>query len=326
VFCTICLAVYRRDAPSLSERQPNGKREHCVGRHVLVGERLEHAGVDVDRPDDDFVLEVNEGTYRVVLYFDDATLSVKQIADIIVTWLGSDSVRAWARQIVDWRVAPRWYFAALVIPFLVVALTSVGLRVLGTSIDPGLLRGRISLIIVSFVKNADSYGVSIALIGGGNEEPGWRGLALQKLQEQHTPVSATLILGVVWALWHLPLLATGATEFHGLASFVELAPTTGVRILNIVGVAFVLTWIYNATGSVMLATIAHTGFNAANSTLVPLPLEIISAGDSTTILVVTTVVLWVVVAVLFVATRGQFGYETELDGATTQIHSHRSEV
>jgi membrane protease YdiL (CAAX protease family) len=240
------------------------------------------------------------------------------LAALLITWLGSDSVRDWARQIVDWRVAPRWYLAALVVPLLVVALTSVGLGVLGTAVDPGLLPGRVSLVLVSFV--------SIALIGGGNEEPGWRGLALPKLQEQYTPVSATLVLGVVWALWHLPLLLTGTTEFHGLASFVELAPTTGVRILNIVGVAFVLTWIYNATGSVLLAIIAHTGFNTANSTLVPLPLEAISAGDSTTILVVTTVVLWVVVAVLFVATRGQFGYESKADTATTQTHSHRPEV
>ena len=68
------------------------------------------------------------------------------------------------------------------------------------------------------------------------------------------------------------MLATGTTEFHGLASVVEPAPTTGVRILDIVGVAFVLTWIYNETGSVLLAILAHTGFNAANSTHVPLPL------------------------------------------------------
>ena len=218
-----------------------------------------------------------------------------------LAWLGNDSVRAWARRIVDWRVAPQWYLAALAVPLLVVALTSVGLTAVGTSVDPGLLPGRTSLVVVSFV--------SIALVGGGNEEPGWRGLALPKLQERYAPIPATLVLGVVWALWHLPLLATGPTEFHGLASVVELAPTTTVRILNIVGVAFVLTWIYNATGSVLLAILAHTGFNTANSTLVPLPLAVISAGDSTTILVVTTVALWMVVAVLLVGTRGRLGYE-----------------
>lgn len=240
------------------------------------------------------------------------------LAALAVVWLGSDSVRAWARQIVDWRVAPRWYIAALTIPLLLIALTSAGLELVGTSVDPGLLPGRVSLVLVSFV--------SIALVGGGNEEPGWRGLALPKLQEQYAPVPATLILGVVWALWHLPLLATGPTTLHGLAEFVDVAPSIGVRILNIVGIAFILTWIYNETGSVLLAILAHTGFNTANSTLVPLPLDVISAGDSTTILVVTTVAIWVIVAVLFATTRGQFGYETEPDGASTQTHSHPSEL
>ncbi|WP_193363606.1 type II CAAX endopeptidase family protein [Haloferax sulfurifontis] len=239
------------------------------------------------------------------------------LAALVVTWLGSDSVRAWAHQIVDWRVAPRWYIAALTIPLLVIALTSVGLTAVGRSVDPGVLPGRFSLVLVSFL--------TIALIGGGNEEPGWRGLALPKLQEQYAPVPATVILGVVWALWHLPLLATGTTEFHGLASFVELAPTTAVRILNIVGVAFILTWIYNETGSVLLAILAHTGFNTANSTLVPLPLDVISAGDSTTILVVTTVAIWVVVAVLLVATGGQLGYEAETDAAPTPTPGQRLE-
>jgi membrane protease YdiL (CAAX protease family) len=240
------------------------------------------------------------------------------LAALVVVWVGSDSVRAWARQIVDWRVAPRWYVAALTIPLVLIALTSVGLELVGTSVDPGLLSDRVSLVLVSFV--------SIALVGGGNEEPGWRGLALPKLQERYAPVPATLILGVVWALWHLPLLATGPTTFHGLAEFVDIAPSIGVRILNIVGVAFILTWIYNETGSVLLAILAHTGFNTANSTIVPLPLEVISAGDSTTILVVTTVAVWVVVAALFVATRGQFGYETEDSAAATRTAGSSSEV
>jgi membrane protease YdiL (CAAX protease family) len=239
------------------------------------------------------------------------------LAALLVVSLGSDSVRAWARQIVDWRVAPRWYVAALTVPLLLVALTSVGLELVGMSVDPGLLPGRGSLVLGSFV--------SIALVGGGNEEPGWRGLALPRLQERYAPVPATLVLGVVWALWHLPLLATGPTTFHGLAEFVALAPSVGIRILNIVGIAFILTWIYNETGSVLLAILAHTGFNTANSTLVPLPLDVISTGDSTTILVVTTVAVWGIVAVLFVATRGQFGYDTEPGAAPTSTVSSSSE-
>ncbi|WP_420028571.1 CPBP family intramembrane glutamic endopeptidase [Halorussus lipolyticus] len=88
----------------------------------------------------------------------------------------------------------------MTIPLLIIALTSVGLTVGGASVNPELLPERVSLVFVSFV--------TIALIGGGNEEPGWRGFALPKLQERYAPVPATLILGVVWAFCHLPLLAT----------------------------------------------------------------------------------------------------------------------
>ena len=52
---------------------------------------------------------------------------------------------------------------------------------------------------------------------------------------RYAPILVTLVLGVVWAFWHLPLLATGLTTLHGLAEFVDIAPSIGIRILNIVG-------------------------------------------------------------------------------------------
>ena len=44
----------------------------------------------------------------------------------------------------------------------------------------------------------------VVALGGGLEEPGWRGFGLPHLLETHTPVRATLILGVVWGVWRLP--------------------------------------------------------------------------------------------------------------------------
>ena len=52
---------------------------------------------------------------------------------------------------------------------------------------------------------------------------------------RYAPVPAILVLGVVWALWHIPLLATGLTTLHGFAEFVDIAPSIGVRIRNIAG-------------------------------------------------------------------------------------------
>ncbi|MFC7028900.1 type II CAAX prenyl endopeptidase Rce1 family protein [Halomicroarcula sp. GCM10025710] len=196
----------------------------------------------------------------------------------------------------------RWYVAAFGIPLLLITLTSIGLTVAGTSVDPGLLPGRVSLVLVSFV--------GIALVGGGNEEPGWRGLALPSSRNGSPPCqrrSSSAWSGRSGTSRCWRLAAPSSTGWRRSL----LALTTAVRLLNIVGVAFVLTWIYNETGSVLLAILAHTGFNTANSTLVPLPLDVISTGDSTTILVVTTVAIWLLVAVLLVATRGRLGYDDE---------------
>ncbi|GAB6862863.1 CPBP family intramembrane glutamic endopeptidase [Haloplanus litoreus] len=224
------------------------------------------------------------------------------LAGAVVTWLDGESVRAWARQIVRWRVAPRWYLAAFLLPLLVVGLASVAIVLLGTTVDPTVLSGRLSLVLGSYV--------FVALIGGGNEEPGWRGFALPRLEERYAPVPATLILGVVWAFWHLPQLVADPNAVYSFAWLVEEIPGIILRVINIVGFAFLLTWIYNRTESVLLALLLHAGINTANSTLVPLPIEAITGESFMTVLIAVDIAVWLVAIVLIVATRGQLGYDT----------------
>ena len=223
------------------------------------------------------------------------------VAAAVVTRLAGDSLRAWARPIVRWRVSARWYLTAFAVPVVVVAAASVGLVLLGAPVEFSVLPGRLTAVLTGYV--------FVALVGGGNEEPGWRGFALPRLQERHAPVPATLLLGVVWAFWHLPLLATDPGALTGLTSLADLGPTVVLPVLNIVGFAFLLTWIYNATGSVLLALLMHAGFNTANSTLVPLPFEALLGGSSTAVLVTVTVAVWVVALLLVVATRGRLGFD-----------------
>jgi membrane protease YdiL (CAAX protease family) len=223
------------------------------------------------------------------------------LAGAVVTWLDGESVREWARQIVHWRVAPRWYLAVFALPLVVVCLASVGLAALGTDVDLALLPGRLSAVFVSFVV--------VALVGGGNEEPGWRGFALPRLQTRYAPVPATLVLGVVWALWHLPQLFADPTVSYTLDWAVAQGPLAGLRILNIVGFAFLLTWVYNATKSVLLALLLHAGINTANSTLVPIPIEAITGESFTAVLITVDAAVWVVAVLLVVVTRGRLGYD-----------------
>jgi membrane protease YdiL (CAAX protease family) len=222
------------------------------------------------------------------------------IAGAVVTWLDGASVGVWARRIVRWRVAPRWYLAALVLPLFVVGVASVGIGLLGYGVDLSVLRGRGPAVLASFL--------TVALVGGGNEEPGWRGFALPRLQNRYAPVSATLLLGVVWACWHLPLLPVD-TSIHGVAWLLEQGPTVALRVLNIVGFAFLLTWMYNRTESVLLALLTHAGINTANSTLVPLPLAALGGDAYDAVLLTVTVAVWLVAIMLVVHTRGRLGYD-----------------
>ena len=86
------------------------------------------------------------------------------------------------------------------------------------------------------------------------EELGWRGYALPKLVKTRSPLVASLIIGVLWWLWHLPLFfIAGTPQFNQpIAAF--LVMTTAYSIL--------LSWVVlHARGSVLIATLFHGAIN-----------------------------------------------------------------
>jgi uncharacterized protein len=81
------------------------------------------------------------------------------------------------------------------------------------------------------------------------EELGWRGYALPKLLERHSPVTAGLIVGVLWALLQLALLLPGMMN-EGASPLATL--------LGLVGGSVLFTWLYvNSDGSIVLTTLFH---------------------------------------------------------------------
>lgn len=88
-----------------------------------------------------------------------------------------------------------------------------------------------------------------AVSRGALEEPGWRGFGLPLLQEQYSPVRATLVLGLVWGVWHVPL--------EGPAGFV--VPMVLV---------FFYTVLWNRTRSVLLCILLHASFTPAQHQLI----------------------------------------------------------
>lgn len=119
------------------------------------------------------------------------------VSAAVVTRLTGGSLRAWARGIFRWRAPGRFYLYAVAFPALVWGAMNIVLALLGEEINVGLLAQRVPAYFVTVL--------FVSLLGGGFEEPGWRGFALSRLEARFTPVRATLLLALVWGVWHVPV-------------------------------------------------------------------------------------------------------------------------
>ena len=156
-----------------------------------------------------------------------------------------------ARRLLRWRV-PAWtYLAAVAVP-LGVGLAAAGLVVgLGGDLHLGETLSLPSALAYL------AYGTGLFLL---TEEAGWRGVLLPRLQARLDPTRAAVLIGVVWALWHLPLLAVPGESDHGLPllPFMVLIVSTSVLVSGLVNAA---------KGSVLVAAVFHASFDACYSYL-----------------------------------------------------------
>jgi len=141
----------------------------------------------------------------------------------------------------------------------------------------------------------------VMLFAGGNEEPGWRGFALPKLLIKRNPVTASLILGIIWTIWHVPLFFLA--EWGG-------AETPFVWFLaNVVGLSFIMTWLYHRSSrSVFPVMLFHQATNIIWNYF-PMPDDVLSGMDD--FIVLKTIVYWTIAIVLIIATKGRLGYHLE---------------
>jgi len=103
-------------------------------------------------------------------------------------------------------------------------------------------------------------GLMIWLLNAYPEEYGWRGYALPRLLEKFSPLAASLILGLIWGLWHLPL--------HFIPSTTQSAIPIWEFILQTVVLAVLYTWLHLGTGgSVFIAVLFHTFGNIAGAAI-----------------------------------------------------------
>jgi membrane protease YdiL (CAAX protease family) len=186
------------------------------------------------------------------------------LAAILVTAAvsGRSGLRALGRRLVLWRVGLQWYTVALLLP---AAMMLGGLAVhllLGGATPsaahpptmpldlPGPLWQQILLLMLIFTLGFDGLG----------EEVGWRGYALPQLLQRHSALAASLILGALWALWHLPYALTVGSAMS-TSPFITQVP-------GILANAILYTWLFNHTrGSLLLAILFHAANNVTFNAL-----------------------------------------------------------
>lgn len=200
------------------------------------------------------------------------------LSALIVTGVtgGSRGLRELLGRMAKWKVSPGWWL---------VAVAPLGLYLVSAAAI-WLIQGEpIDLVAMGQVDFLPALGLAALpvwiLTFGFGEETGWRGFALPRLQEGRSPLRATTILWIFWALWHLPLF------FYSY----EVSILPGFLIGLLAG-AIVFTWMYNRTdGSVLMVALWHGTFNFTTAC--------VSCKTGLSAAVISTLVMvWAVVVVL----------------------------
>jgi membrane protease YdiL (CAAX protease family) len=169
------------------------------------------------------------------------------VAIVLVARLrGKAGVRTLLRRLLIWRVGLGWWAA-------MIALSALSL---GAVVVHVLLGGDSPDVTATIPGAAFLFLFSIFPGSAGGEEVGWRGFALPQLQRGRSALGASVVLGLAWGVWHLPLYLTGA-DFRPLSLF---APW----VLAAVAASVIYTWIYNGTGGSLLIVVL---FHAASNVL-----------------------------------------------------------
>jgi membrane protease YdiL (CAAX protease family) len=224
----------------------------------------------------------------------------------IITALAFDGhagLWAWLKSAFKWRIPILWYLVGGVLINLLFAGLHIGLYL--------LLGGRIVLAqgdapwYVYLVLFPVLVVINFPFGSGLGEEAGWRGYALPKLLERFSPVVASVVLGLLWGLWHMPALLLPVWEgrSQGILLFVYTIP-----------LSIIMAWVYRRSHeSAIPVMLMHTGGNLYGSMLSTVLIMDLVLADSPGLdfTILKTICYTVVAVVLLIATKGQLGYSGE---------------
>jgi uncharacterized protein len=176
-----------------------------------------------------FVSDVKGPSWAIALYLVGGF--VPSLLAIFLTWKteGLAGLRLLGRQTIQFKLGWRWYGYILMIVIVGTAGQLIINELLGNTFNGTL-----------FLTQLGSF-LPLLIIGPLSEEIGWRGYALGRLQTRWNALVSSLTVGLVWALWHLPLFMMVGTSQHELG-----VPFIGF-LIKMTASSILYTWLYNNT-------------------------------------------------------------------------------
>src|SRR6202030_2075145 len=207
-----------------------------------------------------------------------AMLLGPSLSAIFLTWIaaGRSGLRDLFSKLLHARIPPHWYSALLIPPVLVLTL----LLTLKTFLSP------------VYTPNLFLLGVWFGVPAGLLEEIGWTGFAFPRMSSRHNPLGASIALGLLWGLWHLPVVNyLGTATPHGaywLPFFLAFAfAMTAMRVL--------ICWLYINTKSVLITQLMHI---SSTGSLVIFSPPAVSARQEVLWYALYGVALWLIVLIV----------------------------
>lgn len=157
---------------------------------------------------------------------------------------GVAGVRALLRRLLQADVHPRWYVFAVSYMAAVKLTAAVAHRVM-MGVWPAFGATPWLLMLLAIVASTPSQ---------AGEELGWRGYALPRLASRMGLARGSVLLGIIWAVWHLPLFVIPGTDTTGQ----PFAP----YLVSVTALSVAIAWLYGHTrGSLLLVMLMHAAIN-----------------------------------------------------------------
>lgn len=167
---------------------------------------------------------------------------------------GKKGVRELLARWQQWRVPPQWYGVALLTTTSLLLVIGAVLSRVSPVFTPNLIASSDKLTVLGFA-------LVIGGLAGFFEEIGWSGFATPRLLKRHGVLTAGLILGVLWGMWHLLADYWGNAGAYG-----ALYPLRGLLwVVTLTAYRILMVWVYRKTTSLGLMQLMHASFTGGQA-------------------------------------------------------------